>query len=78
MTCIVRKPDYRLKEVVFVAQRTQACCAQHKVFAVHDIEPEPPCGERSQKVPAGKNQNVTSDRAHMFHYSVCPHSDVAG
>src|SRR5499425_3559113 len=49
MPSIVPQPDYWLRQVVFVAQRTQARGAQHEISTERGIEPEPASGEYSQK-----------------------------
>src|SRR4029453_16470752 len=72
MASVVPQPDYRLRQVVFVAQRTHARGAQHEVFTERGIEAEPTSGEYSEKMRAGKNQHVTCDRAHTFHRAVRP------
>src|SRR5437870_9673353 len=75
MASVVPQPDYWLRQVVFVAQRTQARCAQQEVSTERGIEPEPTSGEYSQEMRAGKNQHVAFDSAHPFHNSVCAHSN---
>jgi hypothetical protein len=45
---VVPEPDYWLGPAVFVAQYTQARCAEEKVLARYSIEPEP----ASDEIPA--------------------------
>src|SRR5713226_5459514 len=76
MASVVPQPDYWLRDVVFVAQRTQARGAEQEVSTERGIEPEPASGEYSQEMAAGKNQHVTFDRAHAFHRAVCPRANL--
>src|SRR3989441_12963211 len=78
MTSVVPQPDYWLRQVVFVAQRTQARCAQQEVSTDHGIEPEPTRGEDSQEMPARKKQHMTPDRAHAFDRAVGPRGHLVG
>src|SRR5439155_16685384 len=76
MTGVVPQPDYRLRQVVFVTQRTQARCAQQEVSTECGIEPEPARGEYSQEMPAGEKQHVTFDTARAFHRAVRPRANL--
>src|SRR5438874_2506798 len=76
MTGVVPQPDYRLRSVVFVTQRTQARCAQQEVSTECGIEPEPARGEYSQEMPAGEKQHVTFDTARAFHRAVRPRANL--
>ena len=76
MPSVVPQPDDWLREVVFVAQRTQARGTQQEVSAECGIEPEPARGEYSQEMPAGEKQHITLDRAHACDRAVCPHRDL--
>src|SRR5712692_6640907 len=69
MPSIVPQPDDWLREVVFVAQRTQTRGAQHEVSSDHGIESEPPRGQYAQEMPAGEQQHVACDGAHAFHHT---------
>src|SRR4029434_1220802 len=71
MTSVVPQPDYRLRHVVFVAQRAQARRAQHEVSTERGIEAEPTSGEYSQEMPARKKQHVTSYCAGTFSNNIC-------
>ena len=76
MTGVVPQPHYRLRQVVFVTQRTQARGAQQEVSTECGIEPEPARGEYSQEMPAGEKQHVTFDTAHAFHRAVRPRANL--
>src|SRR6266545_3437125 len=76
MASVVPEPDYRLRQVVFVAQRTHARRALHEVSTERGIEAEPTSGEYSEKMRARKKQHVTSDRAGTFHHTICPRADL--
>src|SRR5438309_5069617 len=76
MARVVPQPDYRLRQVVFVTQRTQARGAQQEVPTECGIEHEPARGEYSQEMPAGEKQHVTFDTAHAFHRAVCPRANL--
>src|SRR5207248_7303507 len=76
MTGVVPQPDYRLRQVVFVTQRTQARCAQQEVSTECGIEPEPARGKYSQEMPAGEKQHVTFDTARAFHRAVRPRANL--
>ena len=76
MTSVVPQPDYRLRQVVFVAQRAQARRAQQEESAGSRLEPEPTSGEYSQEMPAGEKQHVTFDTARAFHRAVRPRANL--
>src|SRR6266576_2081153 len=76
MASVVPQPDYWLRNVVFIAQRTQARCAKHEASTDDGIEPEPTSGEYPQEVTARKKQHVAFDSAHAFHNPVCTHGNV--
>src|SRR5262245_14110574 len=78
MASVVPQPDDRLAEVVFVAQRTQARCAQQEVSPQRGIESEPPRGQYAQEMPAGEKQYVSCDRAHAFHHAVGSRTNLIG
>ena len=59
MTGVVPQPDYRLRQVVFVTQRTQAGGAQKEISTERGIQSEPASGEYSKEMPAGEKQHVT-------------------
>src|SRR5262249_54183860 len=75
MPRVVPQPDYWLREVVFVTQRTQTRCTQEEVSTHRGLQPDPPRVPYAQEMPAGENQHIPFDRAHAFDYAVCsrPH-----
>jgi hypothetical protein len=77
MTIIVPQSNCWLRQVVFIAQRTQACCAQQEKSASAWLETEPARGEHTQEVSAGKKQDVTIDRVYAFDRAVRPRTDLA-
>lgn len=60
MTIVVPQPDRWLRQLVFIAQRTQARCAQQKESAGPRLQTEPPGGEHPQEVAAGKSITIMS------------------
>src|SRR6266850_6365750 len=76
MTSVVPQPNYWLRQVVFIAQRTQARRAEQEVSTECGIEPQPARGEYSQEMPAGEKQHVTFDRAGAFQHTICPRTDL--
>src|SRR5262245_30887099 len=76
MPSVVPQPDDRLRQVVFVAQRTQARGAQQEVSTERDIESEPTSSEYAQEMPAGEQQHVTFDRAHAFDRAIRSCADL--
>src|SRR5437867_502177 len=76
MASVVPEPDYRLRQVVFVAQRTHARRAEHEVSTERGIEAEPASSKYSEKMRARKDQHITLDSAHAFHHAVCPRANL--
>src|SRR4029434_1488284 len=60
MASVVPEPDYRLRQVVFVAQRTHARGAQHEVSTERGIEAEPASGAYSDKMRARQDAHRKS------------------
>src|ERR1043166_1969835 len=58
MANTIPQPDYRLRSVVFVTQRTHAGGAQKEISAERGTQSEPASGEHSEKWTAGKNERV--------------------
>src|SRR5436309_3768822 len=76
MASVVPEPDYRLRQLVFVAQRTHARRAEHEVSTERGIEAEPASSKYSEKMRARKDQHITLDSAHAFHHAVCPRANL--
>src|SRR5437870_656727 len=76
MASVVPEPNYWLRQVVFVAQRTHARRAEHEVSTERGIEAEPASSKYSEKMRARKDQHITLDSAHAFHHAVCPRADL--
>src|SRR5437016_13368095 len=76
MVGIVPQPDRGLGRAVLVTQCAQARRAQHERSAVNWLNPDPACGQHSEKMSAGKKQNISSHRSHAAHYAISPRSDL--
>jgi hypothetical protein len=73
---IIPKPDRRIGDVMFVAERTKACCVQHQKLSGSRLESEPASGEHSQEMSARKNQDIAFDRAHTTDNTVGPGANL--
>src|SRR5215471_17256785 len=60
MAIVVPQPDYRLRKVVFVTQRTQARGAQHEVSTERGIEPSQRAANTRRKCPLEKSSTLPS------------------
>src|SRR5262245_10302959 len=78
MPSVVPQPEDWLREVVFVAQRTETRGAQHEVSTECGIKSEPTNGEYSQEMPTGEKQDVIFDRANAFHHTICSRANLVG
>src|SRR5437667_2134916 len=76
MVGIVPQPDRGLGRAVLVTQCAQARRAQHERSAVNWLNPDPACGQHSEKMSAGKKQNISSHRAPAAHDAISPRSDL--
>ena len=77
MAIVIPQPNCWLRKVVFIAQCTQARCAQEEEFAGARLQAEPATSEHSQEVTAGKKQHITFDRAQTLDHAVRPRTDLA-
>src|SRR5437773_3513346 len=76
MASVVPEPDYWLRQVVFVAQRTHARRAEHEVSTERGIEAEPASSKYSEKMRARKDQHITLDSAGAFHHTICSRANL--
>src|SRR3989454_8007815 len=76
MASVVPEPNYWLRQVVFIAQRTHARRAEHEVSTERGIEAEPASSKYTEKMRARKDQHITLDSAHAFHHAVCPRAHL--
>src|SRR5262249_32440569 len=76
MAIVVPKTDCWLRQVVFVAQRTQARRTKQKVSPGRRFQSEPASGKHAQDMSAGKKQYVPLHRARAFDRAVCPRPDL--
>ena len=70
MARIVPEPDRGLRQVVFIADRTQARRAQHQVPAGRGFEAQPASRQDPQKMPAREDQHILRDSAHTGYYAI--------
>ena len=61
---------------MFVTQDTKTRGTQQKVLSEVRVQAEPAGGEDSQKVAAGKNQNIALDTANAMHDSIGSIADL--
>src|SRR5215510_16501659 len=61
---------------MFIGQHAQARRAQQQVSAACGFEPKPASAEHTQKMAAGKKQNVPVDGAQAAHYPVGPRANL--
>src|SRR5262245_36638364 len=78
VTSVVPKPNDRLQQAMFVAQRTHACGTQQQVSRRSRREPQPAGGEHAEKVTAGKEQRIVASRSHPVQYFIRPCGDLVG
>jgi hypothetical protein len=63
MASVVPESDHWPGELVFVAQGTEARCAQHEISAIRRrFEPKPARRQYTHEMPACENQHVSLNR----------------
>jgi hypothetical protein len=76
MAIVVPQPNYRLGQVMFVAQGTQARCAQDKVPAGPRFHIQPTSRKHAQKLAAGKKQHIVLNRADTLYRPIRSRSNL--
>jgi hypothetical protein len=70
---VVPEADRRLREVILVAERTQARRTEHETLAVDRFDFDPACGEYPQKMSTGKAKASAERQLGNCYASVIQH-----
>src|SRR5215813_11946891 len=73
MMCVIPQLDYRPGQLFLVADRTQACSAQHETLGIgRYFKPNPARRQYSNEMPAGKKQHISRHRAQAAYHAIGP------
>src|SRR5215831_12866070 len=79
MMCVIPQSDHRPGQLVLIAHRTEACCAEHEPFGVDShFKPNPARRQYPNEMPAREKYHIPWQRAHAAYYAIGPRGGLGG